>query len=190
MLPALHSEWKERHETVTVEASASLPDVLERTTVCRQAGFCVCSAAGKRTQKLRNAMLREMKATFPTNPARVPLRAGMIVICWTRSSACCDECENKPLECWWHVGAMSLKPYRPTMMGLQRVTHPDERICGTELQRAVVEARTPTHIHHLSPNTTWSPASRLSPSSGFKHKYARRLNTWSGCSFLPLNGCV
>ena len=150
---ALENEWKQRHETVTVAASAPLADTPPTVSLCRQAGFCVCRGPGKMRHRMRNALLREMKGAFPDKPSRSQLRNGLIVLCWSRSMACCDDCDNKPMEYWYHIGAMSLSPCKPTLMGIDRICHADERINGPNLERAVVEAR---HI---------PPPSRMCPSA-------------------------
>ena len=145
---ALESEWKQRHETVTVAAAAPLADNPPKTKLCRQAGYCVCRGAGRLRHQMRNAILKEMKTLFPDKPSRLQLRSGLIVVCWSRSVACSDDCDSKPMEYWYHIGSMSFSPYKPTLMGVDRITHVDERINGDTLERAVVEAR-------HNPLSTW-----------------------------------
>eukprot|EP00971_Amphidinium_carterae_P165208 3274929-Amphidinium_carterae.7 len=112
----------------------------QQTTACRRAGMCLCSPSGRITQAVRNAFLQLLKQVFG-DKIRKQLLAHAEVVLHTWCSSQCLSCAEEPTikHNWWHVGAMSFKPYRPTLLALVFDDREEGLQTGVEHRQALKE---------------------------------------------------
>eukprot|EP00971_Amphidinium_carterae_P291983 5796253-Amphidinium_carterae.3 len=115
---ALEADWLHRHTTIMDENCSKVQEG-RPSSACRRAGMCLCSASGRLTQAVHNAFLQLLKQVFGDKIRKQALAHAEVVLhiwCSAQCSSCVGEPQTKMH--WWHVGAMSFKPYRPTLLAL------------------------------------------------------------------------
>ena len=129
--PCLEEAWAEQHQTVMHNMCPPVGVAGAMSSVCRDAGICICSVQGRRLYRFRNALLRQMKASFKEPSKRNLLAEGFVV---AHLSCISGPMEDGPdsgpgeggmHDLWLHVGLQYFSPYRPTYHILQKVDSPD-----------------------------------------------------------------
>eukprot|EP00971_Amphidinium_carterae_P147820 2930043-Amphidinium_carterae.4 len=134
----LDQEWQEYHSTVQEDDSAALGS-RAATSKCKQFGYCICTGRGKSVYMRRNQILVNCKKTFPNKEQKQFLTRADAFFCLRSAEPCSHgEGETKQQTMWYHVAAMSLNPYEPTM---QLMWHLPEHFENNVLeQRCVLQA--------------------------------------------------
>ena len=127
---SLQAEWFQRHCPLLHSEAPVIPDGPKERKRCLEAGVCLCGQEGKRLFRLRNIVLREMKAAFREKHRKEKLAQGNIVMRLYRESAAAASTDQSShlAELWFHIGAMYFSPYRPTFMQLHRARSVDSEI--------------------------------------------------------------
>ena len=113
--PALSNLWAELHQTIGSDPAPSSPQPEQRPPPrpCMEAGICICSDNGLVIKRMRNKLLREMKATFSNQADKAALSAGKVLACFSKEAG-----DGSVSEVFLQVALLYWSPYRPT---LQRV---------------------------------------------------------------------
>ena len=123
---ALEAEWLRQHKT-QFQKPASHPSTSRSTSSCSLLGYCICTGQGKVLWKIRNCLLRWLKAIFNDKPLKAVLGSGKVVLRFvepttdTPSSSAANYADK---EIFLHVSAMYWSPYRPIFCRLTRAEIP------------------------------------------------------------------
>lgn len=153
---ALREYWQQVHQLVSEGPSAGSSEVPDDRTECRKAGRCLCSRAGQDLKTLRNTFLREMKKVFPPKTDRRKALLNAEIVCRLEASPDMEdfdallELDNPVRVVYLHLGKMSLSPYRPTFMLLDRGDAGYE--LGSAAPRTHVKASRDTDTHGGAPD--------------------------------------
>ena len=118
---SLHEEWLQRHSTVMGGSTTSSRE--QDNKKCREVGMCICKEPGVTVHRMHNSFLGTMKKTFKDKRGKTRLEQGEVV-CQLQRQQLCDLCEQQqlpPHARWYHIGAMSFSPYRPTLLQMDEV---------------------------------------------------------------------
>eukprot|EP00971_Amphidinium_carterae_P349139 6490863-Amphidinium_carterae.2 len=121
---ALEQEWFNAHGIVQEKDCTNVPESAAPKP-CLQAGICLCSQQGKRLERMKSAIFGLLKTTFYAKSAKETLVSGQIVLQFhcpgtNTSAASSTSTEVAEQEHWFHVGHMSLNPYKPTFLVMHR----------------------------------------------------------------------
>ena len=112
---SLEKEWRECHAAIKEEMCAALPSDIPSMPRCRKLGCCVCGANGKSLYKLRNQFFKSIKNKFSSKEQKQKLLKAEVVFLIS-SDEDCEHGWGQPTSYhWYHIAAMSLSPYEPTM---------------------------------------------------------------------------
>ena len=157
---SLQEEWLQRHATVMAE---TVIDAQEREVHkrCREVGMCVCKGPGVTLHRMHNSFLSHMKKTFKDKRGKTRLEQGEVVCQWQLQTKCqdCEEEPHLPHRHWFHVGAMSFSPYKPTLLGMTEVETQETDL--ELLHRQCLQDNMPTRFSKALFLKDWDTESRL-----------------------------
>lgn len=174
---ALKRHWEQCHETLLEANCPPIAATMPHLSGCCVAGRCLCTNEGKHLVKLRSALFDNMKKVFLAgSELRDRLIDGHFIL---KLDGLPDTDDFDALleddafkEVWLHVGMLSLSPYQPTFMLLQKQLEPagsagssariqvkvsrGKHTCERPLY-VVRNSRVVAHMHKaIRPHTPWS----------------------------------
>ena len=124
---SLEQEWRETHGTIRETMCAPLPAQQPIPSKCQKLGYCICGAQGKTKLRLRNKLLGLFKKKFPGKTEKQKLvKADVVLLLKATIEPNLEMEEPMTISFWYHIAAMSLSPYEPTMHNLEHCPHLSE----------------------------------------------------------------